>query len=141
MNHEELVRIVSCTISGVKLLGLESSLTHYHLSTVIDSIPVLFSSLNTTLKSQSFCLIPNKAGNEDIEQDSSGLWFTTPERTICDMIIYDRREDLIIEALDDYLSEPERFKGKDYLLTIARKYKVESQVLAYIDEIDDYFTY
>lgn len=135
-------RLISISrLCNEKLFGLESSLYKNFLSNVIANRPVLLTDSSIMVLNQNFIILPNKTGNEDIEQSSNGLWFTTPERTICDMIIYDRREDLIIEAVDDYLSEPEKFKGKDYLLEIARKYKVESQVLAYIDEIDDYFNY
>lgn len=128
-------------LSNESLFGLESSLYKNFLSNVIANRPVILSNSGITLLNQNFVILPNKTGDEDIEECSNGLRFTTPERTICDMINYDRREDLIIEALDDYLSEPEKFKGKEYLLEIARKYKVEYKVLGYIDEIDDYFNY
>lgn len=128
-------------LSNEFLLGLESSLFKNFLSNVIANRPVFLSKSKIELSNQNFIILRNKTGDEDIEQSSDGLFYTTPERTICDMINYDRREDLIIEALDDYLSEPERFKGKEYLLEIAEKYNVKEKVLFYIDEIDEYFNY
>lgn len=142
-----MVEVIEARLSSISrlsnefLLGLESSLFKNFLSNVIANRPIFLSKSHIELLSQNYVVISNKTGDEDIEQAENGLFYTTPERTICDMINYDRREDLIIEALDDYLSEPERFKGKEYLLEIAEKYKVKDKVLAYIDEIDDYFNY
>ena len=141
MLSEDTMNITGSVLLGLKTLALESALARSRMSTVIGGVPVFIAKAILPLNTQAYCLVRNKTGDEDIEQSSDGLFYTTPERTICDMINYDRREDLIIEALDDYLSEPERFKGKEYLLEIAEKYNVKEKVLYYIDEIDEYFNY
>lgn len=129
--------ILSALVSP--LLCLESALVEHTLTTYIDKQVTVSYTGSTILSNQFLELIPNEFGEKDVIE-INGRRVTSPERTICEMLLFDRRDDLIIEAIDDYLNGM-GIGTKGTLLIKAEEYGVLEVMGKFIDEVEDYFEY
>lgn len=133
MLRDDVLRFIN---SGY--LCLESALYEYKLSSYFDYVVKVYSDKVPPIETSFYKVFQNKNGSEGIVPLRDGLFITTIERTICDLVSYDRREDFIIEALSDY---HDRFGSYDELFEVALKYNVLDEIKSLIDEIEDYYNY
>ena len=135
----EYLDLVVSKLTGEKYFGFESALHHWSLANWINRKPQILSK-TTTVEFQTYCKIKCINGWDDfVQSPESGLFYTNKERTICDMILYERCEELIFNSLDDYL-----YMDKipvENLMKYARKYNVEDKLNYYISELDDFLFY
>lgn len=122
------------------LIGLETALLYHKLSS---SSPERIILLNTNDNEK-----PSEKDNnfesfnslilstEDIVQYGENYTLTTPNRTICEMIINDRSEDLIIEALAHYIYDGRDDLNINSLYECANKYGVFEQVMHYASKVE-----
>lgn len=138
MEGKRLCRVIS-RVTGNKVLGLTSALAYNGLGSVIDRKPQFL----TEHKSEEWITFSEyqcRDGFEDlIEDEETGLKYTNPERTLCDMIIYDRDEGTLMDALDDYLTEHN--DDDSVLMEYAEKYGVKDKMTELINDLDDYLNY
>ena len=117
---------------------LESALSYYDLCTFGDHyITVLNNKIDKKLITRWYHFIPNpRFGNKDIvafDKDPK-FFITTPERTICEMIACDRRDDFIIQALQNYvIFKDNPSYDKDLLFSKAREYGIHDKLIQYLE--------
>lgn len=116
------------------ILCVESALSIHGIGTYSRLCPQVFGEFSTVRDVDFGSYIPNKFGDEDIVE-KYGMKATTPLRSICEMIIFDRREDLIYEALDDMINM-EKMEVST-ILEAAKKYGVLEKMQHYINTLDE----
>lgn len=121
-----------------RVFALESALVEYWLCNYGDYYVVLLdNSIPKKFISRCFHFIPNPSfGDEDIipHPKYPNLRITTPERTICEMIACDRRDDFIIQALQNYVifkDNPSYDENK--LFERAKHYGVYDKLMQYLE--------
>lgn len=133
--------ILSLVPSGT--IALESAASFYDLCTFSNDYLIFLTDNNLTInKNQFIRFYPNKLGNSDIVKFNDRLTITTPDRTVCEMIAYDRRDDFIIEALECYIFDTRDDLTLESLYECAKKYNVYEQLLPLVEiakEMDDYW--
>ena len=119
-------------ICGAPILCCESALYQLELSTYVDRHPCFLSKYQE-VKTYSFEYIKGDT-EEDIFTNCRGYRVTTPQRTLCDMIRYDRCEEFLYQGLSDYI-----FDGLDIssLRETAKKYGVLERIDELIEEINN----
>ena len=135
--HDRLVRkedLVAESLIENPVLCLESSLSIHGVGTYNRMRPQVFAEVERPLNLGVGEYIPNKFGNKDIVT-VSGMTATTPLRALCEMIIYDRREELILEGLDDLLYEED--VERETILAKADEYEVRPQMERLLELVDD----
>jgi hypothetical protein len=124
------------SLLGDYTLCLESALFEHKLSSYNDVKPSLLGNVPARIINQFYEIVPNPFGDRDIEL-INGKKCTTKERTICEMIYNDRRDDLIIEAIKDYVDEGNKI---GILQNKSKQYKLLGQLEYYISQIENYYT-
>lgn len=114
-------------------LCCESALSVLGYSTCINYVPVYLNS-EMTLDAQCILLMKEDMDYQDVVTLDNGYRVTTIERTICDMIRWDRQEEFTYQALVDYYFE---FEDLTKLYKAADKYGVRQQIDDYIEEISN----
>lgn len=138
MERNELCKIIA-DMTNNNTLCLESALDYNGLGNVIDRKPQFLTN-HEDKDWITFTEFQCKNGFDDlIEDESTGLKYTNAERTLCDMIIYDRDEGTLMDALDDYLVEHN--DDDSILMEYAEKYGVKEKMSQLIKELPDYLSY
>lgn len=114
------------------ILAFENAATYNGLSTYSGD-PITCYSLEdvTPFESYLLCMYKNETKDpfEDCIKLPNDLWATNEERTICEMIKYNRSEEWIFEALYNY------DKDFNYLRRFAEKYNVRDKLEKFIAEM------
>ena len=132
MDGSELDLILSNLIGNNKMC-LFSSLYHWRLGNVMGTKPMFFSD-RFSKETMEYEIFKCVNGFDDfIKDEKTGLYYTNPQRTICDLIVYDIDDLTILESLDDYLVNYSR----DELIKYSNKYNVYEKLSSLIKEIDD----
>lgn len=135
-------RIISRTETILDLIpsGIicyESALAFHNLCTFSNDYIIMFTDSSYTLNRNQFVRFYSRvfSSDEGIVKFNDKFSITSPERTICEMILADRRDDFIIEALECYLYDSKL--DINNLYSFARKCHVYPQLMSYIYSIGD----
>lgn len=133
------------------IIGLESALSYYGLCDFADQYMVLlFEGKSPNIHSRYFKLInrnnhvdnsilnstPSITPNSIIDYTPSNgrLKITTPECSICEMIVLDRRDDFIIQALQNYLIfKIDDSYSEEKLYSKAKEYGIYDKLMEYVE--------
>lgn len=115
------------------ILCLESAAAYHGLITYADT-PLIVYNLNNnfSLKTAHLRQYPKPTTSnplEDCIRLRDGLWVTSIERTICELVKYEREEFFIYEALEDLNI------SFSTILESANKYEVSSKLKSFISSI------
>lgn len=128
--------ILSLVPRGV--IGLESALAFQDLCTFSNDYIIFLNDSDIIINDNQFIRFYNNLlSTEDIIPYNEKFLITSPDRTVCEMILNDRREDFIIEALECYLYDAREDLSLDSLYECAIKYNVASKIDSYIEELSD----
>ena len=120
------------------IIMMESALSYYRLCTFANQYLVIKNNnIPRRTRTTTIQMIPTSFGDEDITdyKPSIGrLKITTPERTICEMIALDGRDDFIVEALQRYvIYKYDQSYDYDRLVGVAKKYGVYEKLQQYLE--------
>lgn len=122
------------------ILCLESALSYWGIGTYHRLNPQVFADVSEVTFVGVGSYVPNKFGDSDIDKlNDKSIPATTPFRAICEMIIYDRREELIYEALDDMINTLD--VSEKIIMEYAAKYGVIKQMEYYLETLDEEIGY
>lgn len=119
---------------GNPKLCLESALYQHGYTTYRDMYPTILSDY-LEFKTPTIEYIKDRF-HKDMVTLESGIEVTSLERTICEMIYYDRDPDLILQALDDYVYMYK--KDVVFLRQKAIEYGVKETLDELLEEVKDF---
>lgn len=127
------------------VIGLESALSYYGLCDFADQYIVLINRRGVNINSRYFKFVSIDTQPSDIVDyppNNGRLKITTPEATICEMILCDRRDDFIIQSLQNYIIFKENDSyNEDLLIDKSKKYGVYEKLMEYLgyahEDLDD----
>lgn len=132
MEGTDLDLAISKLIGNNKLC-LFSALCYWNLGNGVGQRPMFFSN-RFSVETTEYEIFKCVNGFDDfVKDEKTGLYYTNPQRTICDLIVYDIDDLTILEALDDYLVDYSR----DELIEYSKKYNVYEKLSSFLKEIDD----
>lgn len=127
------IQVIS-QMCGNPIMCCESALYQLGLSTYVDR-HLTFLNKYQSVNTAEFEYIKETRDFKDIIISEKGYRVTSPERTLCDMIAWDRCEEFLVQGLDDYMFDySERIP---LLLEKAKEYNVYDKLMKYIDELNN----
>lgn len=129
------------------IIGLESALSYYGLCDFADQYMVIvFEDDSPSIHSKYFKLISRKTLVNDnvVEYNPSKgrLKITTPESSICEMILCDRRADFIIQSIQNYIIfKIDESYSEEKLYSKSKEYGLYDKLMEYVgwayEDLDD----
>jgi hypothetical protein len=120
-------------LSGI--IGLETAGYFHELNLYGDTPVKLLTDTDVEFNCDYIVYVPKIFhSDDDLLHLGGDLYVTLPERTVCELIVSNRNEEMLYETLDNYL-----FKhSKSRLLKCARKYKCLEAVQRRINSMQGY---
>lgn len=121
-------------LSSDPVLCAETSLAIHGIGTYNTNYPQVYAEVSSRMDLGIGEYVPDTSNKEDIEIINN-LKVTSIEKSICDMIMFDSREELILECLSDLIYE-EKFQMQKIILK-AEQLGILEQLNKYIELVDD----